>query len=53
MSKVNSTEDPLIVNSASEGEGDEDEMSVTLFTVELMDMPVNTKEESAVKKSVG
>ena len=54
VSEENVTEEPAIVKRASEDEGEEEEMLLTLFTVEVVDMPVNTKEESVEeKKRVG
>ena len=61
MREENSIEDPVIVKSAleeeGEGEGEEEEeedMSLTVFIVEFVDIPVNTKEESdEEKKRVG
>ena len=62
MREENSIEDPVMVKSAleEEGEGEEEEeeeeedMSLTVFIVEFVDSPMNTKEESEEeKKRVG
>ena len=54
MSEEKVTEEPMIVKRASEEEEEEEEMLLTLFTVEVVDMPVNTNVESGEeKKRVG